>query len=965
MPYKKYEESVDEILENLKQQPRSTTDAAVDNILADLGLEGPSAVSAAVQPRTDPAAASSFRSAVAQPPKQQKPQPPKPQQPPKAQKPAAPQPSAPAAPSDAQQRKQRFEQTADTQEDDIRPPSLRVSESLRVNELMDEEFTRFFSETVAVVPEEETEPVHRKSLFDRFIRKRKEERYPEAEEDENVLMPDQSDPDDPIGEMRLGDLPEEPLPEDEDEDTYEEDVYEDDIYEDEEEAEPSEPEKTYTVPELFPQQVEEPTKMADVAERFRRAVQSEEEASEEAVDASSNAYAEVYADMIRANEAEAGESCDAEVQFSDEIYEEAAPEETAIEEEDTRPIDLELLKQHPDRSGKESASQEEEEKPRRGPRLFGGKEPQNEEGPFEEPEEEEQVSDYEKPEDAPAVQADLAGRRTGLGLRAALTGILGIVLLYLGFMAAGVLPMIKVIDPGLNPVPYLAVNLILLLVCMGLSWDVMRDGIIGVAGTPSGQTFPALASIGALVQMVTLMLKSADYVPGELTLFTGPAALLLCMSLVGRAMMGGVVERNFDMVSRGIDHAAAYRVRSRELTSRVAVGLGEPSPSLLVSRPTGLVKGFLRQSFSQAPSDWLAQKMSWALLGSAILSGILAMVRGYGVVDGLSGFAGTLVLGSPLCCTLLSAVPCLMMQKSAARVGAVVPGWSAVQELGSANMVMVGARDLFPSRSVRLHGIKTFEKERIDLAILYAASILIEGCDTLRDVFMNIIQNQTEILFPVENLTCEVGAGFTGWIEHNRVIIGNRQMMQKHDIELPSLDYEQRYTKGTRHPIYLAVSGKLFGMFVVSYRPDENAAQVLQQLHHAGISVLVKSDDFSITAPMICRAYHLPKGFVKILSNRDRKDLAPATAYMPQSEGCMTHIGSFASMVGGLQAAAGAASGERSGSLVQTVSVAFSCVLALLLAFTGGMASLALIAVVLYQAAWSALALAMPLIKKY
>ena len=79
----------------------------------------------------------------------------------------------------------------------------------------------------------------------------------------------------------------------------------------------------------------------------------------------------------------------------------------------------------------------------------------------------------------------------------------------------------------------------------------------------------------------------------------------------------------------------------------------------------------------------------------------------------------------------------------------------------------------------------------------------------------------------------------------------------------------------------------------------------------------------------------------------------------------MTHLGSFASFVGGLQAAEAAAGGERAAALVQAVSVVCSCILALLLSFTGGLTGLALPALILYQAAWSALALAMPLLKKY
>ena len=68
--------------------------------------------------------------------------------------------------------------------------------------------------------------------------------------------------------------------------------------------------------------------------------------------------------------------------------------------------------------------------------------------------------------------------------------------------------------------------------------------------------------------------------------------------------------------------------------------------------------------------------------------------------------------------------------------------------------------------------------------------MLVKNCVTLREIFLQIIQNNQKLLYPVESLNKETGYGFTGWIEHNRVIIGNRAMMQRHDIELPSMDYE-------------------------------------------------------------------------------------------------------------------------------------------------------------------------------
>ncbi|HJB67749.1 MAG TPA: hypothetical protein H9770_02790, partial [Candidatus Fournierella excrementigallinarum] len=609
---------------------------------------------------------------------------------------------------------------------------------------------------------------------------------------------------------------------------------------------------------------------------------------------------------------------------------------------------------------------EEERAQKRGffPRMFGGEAPA--EAVFDEPEQPEYIDDYEDPADAGAVQADLDGMRRMLALRTVLTGILTVLLLYLGLaVGASPLPPIGPIDPAAAPAAYLAVHLIALLAACGVNWRVFASGVPGIWGRPSADTIPALAAVAALVQLVVQLVGADKFEADKLTLFAAPAALLLTLDAFGRFVMQGVVARNFRMASAGSDHTASAPLADAELTARLAQGLGEPEPCLLLNRPTSLVKGFLRQSFSLRASDGLAQKLSWGLLGAALVGALVSLFAGHGGVAAVNALAGALCLGGPLAATLLSAVPSLLAQKSAAQVGAVIPGAAAMEQLGRANIAVVGARDLVPGASVRLHGIKTFDKQRIDLAILYAASVLIEGCDTLRDVFMTIIQGKTEMLFKVENLENLPGYGFTAWVNNNRVIVGNRAFMQQQGLEIPSLDYENRYTKGRRLPVYLAVSGRLFAMFLVSYKANVQVAATLSDLRRQGVSLLVQSDDFNLTGEGLEVLYGLPAGSVKVLSGAERRMLAPHTAYAETSEGCMTHMGSFASFVGGLRAAAGAAWGEKVASLVQAAGVGISCLLALVMAFTGGIGALGLPALVLYQAAWAVLTLAMPLLKKY
>jgi len=637
------------------------------------------------------------------------------------------------------------------------------------------------------------------------------------------------------------------------------------------------------------------------------------------------------------------------------------PEELELEEHPTGSVQLDV--DWGDEPGPDATRVIEKDEAGGAPRLLGDEAPG---APFEEEPAPEYVEDYENPADAPLVQQDLDRLRLTTAIRTGVSAVAGLVLLYLG-LAVGdsPLPAIAAVDPAVAPLAYLAVNLVLLVVACAVNWRVFWNGIRGLWGAPTPDSVLALAGVGALAQLMVLMMNAEAFEADKITLFAAPAALLLCFGALGKYLMSGVISRNFALVSTGSEHVAAFRLEDEELCTRLAEGLGEPEPCLVASRPTTLVEGFLRRSFSVRASDRTLQRMSWVLAGAALFTALIALFSKQGLAMAFTAFAGTLCLGGPASATLLAAVPGMLMQKSAARVGAVVPGWSSIEELSGANMIVVGAKDLFPAKSVRLHGIKTFEKERIDLAILYAASVLIAGCDTLRDVFMNIIQGKTNILFPVESLENDPGFGFTAWVKDKRVIIGNRAMMEKQGVEIPSLDYENRYTKGKKQPIYLAVSGRLFGMFLVSYKANEQAAHVLESLNRQGVSVLVKSDDFSLTTSLISQIYGLEEGSVKVLSGAERHALVPVTEYQQYSPGCMAHIGSFASFVGGLLAAAGAASAERTSSLVQAAGILVSVVLAVLLAFTGGMAALALPALVLYQAAWAVLTLMIPMLKRY
>lgn len=555
-----------------------------------------------------------------------------------------------------------------------------------------------------------------------------------------------------------------------------------------------------------------------------------------------------------------------------------------------------------------------------------------------------------------------------LTLRCVLAGILAVVLLHLGLTAERLLPPLSVLDPDAAPAAFYAANLLLFAASLFVGYPVLRDGLAGLRGRPSADTMPALAAVAALLQAVVAMLNANAYRSTEgIGLLTGMAALGLFLALVGSRVMLSAVQGGYALAAEGGELRGAYRTRDKDLIRALARDLEQKDPWVLLSRPVQTASDdFVEQSLSERASERRARKVACVLLAAAVLSGVAFLLFGGGINCAVAAAAAVLCMGAPLSSVLVPGLAALRLQRAAAAVGAVVPGWAAIEELGGIDTIELDADDLFTADSVTLEDIRIFKGGRIDRAILYAASVLNESCDTLRGLFSQIIEDRTDILFPVKDLEQHTGLGFSAWCDNNRILIGTRRYMEQEGVTLPEQDYEDSHSKnGELQILYLAVSGNLHAMFVLRYVGGRNVARSLASLQRENIRLLVTSKDPSLTARHITEAYHLPEGMVTVLDGDQCQAIEAADAAPAKPKCCLYHHRGFASLTGGLQAADQAQNAETSATTVQLVSVCFSVFIAVLLTYAGSIWQLSIATVLMYQAAWSALSIAVCALKQH
>ncbi len=153
-------------------------------------------------------------------------------------------------------------------------------------------------------------------------------------------------------------------------------------------------------------------------------------------------------------------------------------------------------------------------------------------------------------------------------------------------------------------------------------------------------------------------------------------------------------------------------------------------------------------------------------------------------------------------------------------------------------------------------------------AIVYAAAMLLGSESPLGGIFTKVIGGETDLLPKVETLIYEDKQGLSGWIGEKKVLLGGRQMMNNHNIEVLTGDKEKQYINSNpdRRILYLAVAGTVAAMFLVSYKLDKGTARDLNFLSRHCYTLLLHSTDQNINESFTEHQLGLRGGSVKVIS---------------------------------------------------------------------------------------------------
>lgn len=468
----------------------------------------------------------------------------------------------------------------------------------------------------------------------------------------------------------------------------------------------------------------------------------------------------------------------------------------------------------------------------------------------------------------------------------------------------------------------------------------------------NSDTSISLVSLVILVHTSFMIGDSNLYIDnGNVYVFAGVFALLF--SGVGKYTMLKRIISNFEfLISQEEKHTVENIINEID-AAIISRGLLSGEAKLKTSIKTDFPTNFLDISSSDEPADTIAKTTGMIMLCLNLILFIAFSIFTQSRYAGINLAMCGICVSLP-CISLFESNRALIgVSKALEKNGAFVNGFEGSKTANDVNAVVIEAQDLFGPNSCEIHGIKTFNGAKADDVILQTAAVIMKTKSPLSYVFDNVVIGKQTILPEVDSVIYEDRLGTSAWIYRKKILVGTRELLIHHGVQVPKEEFEQKYTRKGRKILYLAVTGKLMAMFVVSYNANPKLKKALRKLEKSGITILVKSADPFINDESIATLFSLPDGFVRVMTSSNGRAFEKySNMCTEKSPAYVVHNGTA---LGFVSAMCGAENLEETRRIL-SVMISFGCAIGFgvvaLLGFIGGMNELNAVSVVIFQSLW-------------
>lgn len=575
------------------------------------------------------------------------------------------------------------------------------------------------------------------------------------------------------------------------------------------------------------------------------------------------------------------------------------------------------------------------------------------------------VEDYTGEEDEKSILYELNHNIRKLFMRSLLSGIIAAVVVILTIVTR-LFPSAICSAVPFAPAAYAILLFVLMTASLVLNRVAMMSGLsplVHIKG--NSDTAVAVAGAAGMVQIIVSFFCLGDLNGFHVNYYTVIPMLAFFANNVGKLYMVLRVKDNFKFVSSKGQKYASKIYNNESVAMQMMSGTAADRPIIAYQHKTEFPSNFLKISYAPDPSEDLASKLAPITTIASIIIAVMYGVVKLSFADALNAFALITAVSVPVATLLSVNAPVRKLCKTLLSYGSMLSGYPSVKQFCDSTAIMIDANELFPAESISLEGIKTFEDYGIDESLLCGIAILKEAQNPIANAFDSVVAETEETLPEVESVLYEDEIGLVGWIKSERILVGSRTLMEKYSVEVPNMEYEEKYTSQGRQVTYLSRAGRLVAMFVTRYTPDAQLKAEMQRAETNGISFLIRTTDYNVTNDLVAKLYDLFYRSIKVLPTGLGNVLKEAEDTVEEtSRSYLITNGKAASLA---RAVTGCVKIKHNISLsiiIQLIAVIFGLLVASTLSLYAGVQVMGSLEVLIYALFWGAAAVFAPAVQK-
>lgn len=234
-----------------------------------------------------------------------------------------------------------------------------------------------------------------------------------------------------------------------------------------------------------------------------------------------------------------------------------------------------------------------------------------------------------------------------------------------------------------------------------------------------------------------------------------------------------------------------------------------------------------------------------------------------------------LIIACPCALGLATPISIMVGVGKAAEFGVLIRNGEALQQAGRISTVVLDKTGTVTEGRPRVTSIQPQTGFGEDQLLQLAATLEMGSEHPLATAILAAADAKGLARLDLSDFKALPGRGVTALVSGQRLLLGNRALLEEHQISPGALvDEARRLAEGGQIPLYMAVEAQAAGLISVSDPIKGDSKAAIERLHRLGLRVVMLSGDSRLTAEAVARELGIDEVMAEVLPAEKEEKIA-------------------------------------------------------------------------------------------